>query len=69
MNRLTSSLLRALTCGLFLFLFVGAVNAQFKAGVQGTITDASGGLIPDAKVTLSDTETGQSKEATSNEDG
>ena len=69
MNRSTARLIRVMLCGLFLLSFVSVANAQFKAGVQGTVTDASGGLIPEAKVTLNDTENGQSKEATSNADG
>lgn len=69
MNRTMSSLVRVLTCGLFLLLFLGSASAQFKAGVQGTVTDSSGGLIPDAKITLTDTETGSIKEAVSGDEG
>jgi hypothetical protein len=69
MNRTMSSLVRVLTCGLFLLLFLSSANAQFKAGIQGTVTDGSGGLIPDAKITLTDTETGAVKEATSGDEG
>jgi hypothetical protein len=69
MNRTTSGLVRVITCGLFLLLFLGSANAQFKAGIQGTVTDTSGGLIPEAKITLVNTETGKTQEATSSEEG
>jgi hypothetical protein len=44
-------------------------HAQFRAGVQGTISDSAGALVPDAKVVLKDTETGKTQEATSNAEG
>lgn len=69
MNRTMSSLVRVTTCALFVLLFLGSANAQFKAGIQGTVTDSSGGLIPDAKITLTDTENGTTKEATSSDEG
>ena len=69
MNRTTSSLVRIITCGIFVLLFLGSASAQFKAGIQGTVTDSSGGLIPDAKITLTDTENGTTKEATSSSEG
>jgi hypothetical protein len=69
MNRTTSSLVRVLTCGLFLLLFLSSASAQFKAGIQGTVTDTSGGLIPDAKITLLNTETGKTQETTSSGEG
>jgi hypothetical protein len=61
--------LRVAVCGIFLLIFLGSANAQFKAGIQGTVTDSSGGLIPDAKITLTDTENGTIKEATSSGEG
>src|SRR5882672_9128239 len=69
MNRTMSSLVRVLTCGLFLLLCLTSANAQFKAGIQGTVTDTSGGLIPDAKVTLLNTETGKTQETTTSGEG
>ena len=69
MNRTMSSFVRGVTCGLFLLLFLGAANAQFKAGVQGTVTDAAGGLIPEARVTLTNTETGKAQEVTGSTEG
>src|SRR5678809_1155597 len=52
MNRSMFNSARILLCGLFLLCVVGAANAQFKAGIQGTVTDSGGGLIPEAKMTL-----------------
>ncbi|HEY3039839.1 MAG TPA: TonB-dependent receptor [Pyrinomonadaceae bacterium] len=69
MKRTMSSLVRLIACGLFLLLFLGAANAQFKAGIQGTVTDTAGGLVPEAKITLTNTETGKTQETTSSNEG
>lgn len=69
MNRTMSSLIRFTTCALFLLLFLGSANAQFKAGIQGTVTDSGGGLVPEAKVTLLNTETGKTQETTTSAEG
>ncbi|HVF50580.1 MAG TPA: TonB-dependent receptor [Pyrinomonadaceae bacterium] len=47
---------------------VGA-QAQFRAGVQGTVTDATGAVIPEATVTLTNNETNRTQTTTSNEEG
>jgi hypothetical protein len=69
MKRTTFSLLRVMMCGLFLLFALGTANAQFKAGIQGTVTDSNGGLVPEAKVTLADTENGKTQEVTSSSEG
>ncbi len=69
MNRTLSLLIRTLTCGLFLLFAVGTVKAQFKAGIQGTVTDTDGGRVPGATITLISNETGKSLTATSSDDG
>lgn len=69
MNRTTSSVVRVITCALFLLLFLGSANAQFKAGIQGTVTDSGGGLVPEAKITLLNTETGKTQETTTGDEG
>jgi hypothetical protein len=69
MKRTRCSLLRVLTCGLFLLFALGTANAQFKAGIQGTVTDSGGGLVPEAKITLLNTETGKVQETTTSVDG
>src|SRR5438046_10129429 len=60
---------RVILCGLFLLLLAATANAQFKAGIQGTVTDTAGGLVPEAKVTLTNTETGKTQETTSSGEG
>jgi Carboxypeptidase regulatory-like domain/TonB dependent receptor len=69
MKRTTSALFHVLICGLVILFATTAASAQFKAGIQGTITDSAGGLVPEAKVTLTNTETGRAQETTSNSEG
>ena len=69
MKRAESSLIRILMCGLFVLLVTASVQAQFKASVQGTVTDSGGGLIPDAQVTLTSNETGKSQSTTASSEG
>jgi uncharacterized surface anchored protein len=56
-------------CGLFLFCLVSTAHAQFRAGVQGTVSDSAGALVPGAQVVLRDSETGKTQETTTNGDG
>lgn len=69
MNRTTSSLVRIMMCGLFFLFAVATAQAQFKSGVQGIVTDSTGGLVPDAKITLTNTETAKTEETTTNAEG
>src|SRR5690349_3842928 len=46
-----------------------AANAQFQASIQGTVADAAGALIPQAKVTLSSKETGRDLQTVTSGDG
>ena len=69
MNRTLFLFVRAVMCGLVLLFTVTAARAQFKAGIQGTVTDTAGALVPDAKVTLVNTETGKAQETTTSNDG
>ena len=64
-----NSSVKLLCCGLLLIVIAATANAQFKAGLQGTITDTSGGLVPQAKVTLVNNETGKTQETTSSDEG
>ena len=69
MNRTTFGFLRVSLCGLFLLFAVGSANAQFKAGIQGTVTDTAGGRVPGAAITLTNKETSKTQTTTANEEG
>ncbi len=69
MTKTFSLLARATACSIFLLFAVGAANAQFKAGIQGTVTDSSGGLVPEALVTLTNNETSKSQTTTTSNEG
>src|SRR5260370_42304010 len=47
----------------------GATWGQTNASLRGTVTDQSGGVVVDAKVTLTNTSTGISRTATTKSDG
>src|SRR5438128_9560960 len=61
--------LRLTLCALFLLALAATANGQFKASIQGTIKDTAGGLVPEAKITLTNTETGKTQETTSTSEG
>jgi hypothetical protein len=69
MNHLSLSFIRIIVSIVLFLSAAGVVSAQFKAGIQGTVTDSTGGLVPDAKITLTNTETGKSQETTTNAEG
>src|SRR5215216_5364169 len=69
MSRTFYTLVRLTLCGLFLSCAVITANAQSRAGVQGTVSDSSGALVPGANVVLKDTETGKTQEVTTNNEG
>src|SRR6476620_3064822 len=54
---------------IFLSFMAVAVQAQFRAGVQGTVTDNAGGTVPGATVTLTSKETNQSQQTQSGDEG
>ena len=69
---MTRSALRARLCLAFVLLFAGvpAARAQFDTGtVVGAVKDSSGGTVPDAKVTLTNTATGVSVVRSTNAEG
>lgn len=55
-------------CAAILSLSIVA-NAQFRAGVQGTVTDSSGGLVSGATVTLTSNETKRLQTVTTSDEG
>jgi hypothetical protein len=69
MSRILSIFARTSVCGLLLLFIVTTASAQFKAGLQGTVTDTAGGLVPEAKITLVNTETGKAQETTASSEG
>lgn len=69
MSRTIFSLVRISMCGVFILSVMITAHAQFRAGVQGTISDSSGALVPGARVILKDTETGKIQETTTSEEG
>lgn len=69
MTRTRFSLARMIVCGVFILFAMITAQAQFRAGIQGTISDANGALVPGARVILKDLETGKTQEVTSSEEG
>jgi len=53
----------------FLFLLVPLAHAQYRASIQGTVTDTSGALIPGATLTLTNQGTNEKQVRTSNSAG
>ncbi|HVF45085.1 MAG TPA: carboxypeptidase-like regulatory domain-containing protein, partial [Pyrinomonadaceae bacterium] len=62
-----SRLAAALLCALAFALT--AVAQSNKATITGTITDPNGAVVKDAKVTVTEIATGQSRDATTSDDG
>ncbi len=52
-----------------LVCIAGTAHGQFRASIQGSVTDPSGAVIPGATLTLIDQATNKSLTATANEDG
>ena len=69
MSRTIHPLARVLTCTLFLFCLAITSQAQFRAGVQGIVSDSNGALVPGARVVLKDTETAKTQEVTTSDEG
>src|SRR4051812_2562263 len=52
-----------------LSLFAISTQAQFKASIQGTVTDPQGNAVTAARVTLTDQATGVSRDTVTNDQG
>ena len=58
------------TCMILLMLFVCAAEAQtFRGSINGTVTDPSGGVVPNAQVKATETATGSEHNTTTTGDG
>lgn len=57
------------TCGFAFLLLASSAFAQYRAGIQGVVTDSSGAVVPDASVNLRSKETSISRHATSSANG
>ena len=62
-RNLVSRAVALLSCSLFL---LASAHAQYRASIQGTVTDPSGAVVPDTTVTLTNRETGQALTANTN---
>jgi hypothetical protein len=60
---------RLIFCGLIIFGLSAVAFGQFRAAIQGTVTDSNGGIVPDATVTLLNTETNQTEQTTASDSG
>jgi hypothetical protein len=69
MRHTLNAALRAAACGLLFILCSVAAQAQFRAAIQGTVHDASGAVVPDATLTLTQIGTGKTQQATASGEG
>ncbi|MCA1594494.1 MAG: carboxypeptidase-like regulatory domain-containing protein, partial [Acidobacteria bacterium] len=60
---------RAFACVFAILLLTATASAQFRAGVQGTVTDPNGAVVPGATVTLVNKETNRSQEVKASDEG
>jgi hypothetical protein len=69
MRSMLSTTLRTVFCGLILLMLATVASAQFRAGVQGSVTDAQGGAVVGATVTLKNNETNKTQQTTTSDEG
>ncbi|MBC7898506.1 MAG: TonB-dependent receptor [Saprospiraceae bacterium] len=69
MRKATFSLVRLMGCVALLAIFSSLANAQFRAAVQGAVTDNTGAIVAGATVTLTNNETGRSQQTTTSDNG
>src|SRR5688500_3221029 len=70
MRQATFQSLRLFCCLAFILVFAAVTaNAQFRAAIQGNVTDNAGGTVTAATVTLTSKETGQTQQTQTSDDG
>src|SRR5687768_23984 len=69
MKRTLSVIRHTSVLALLMWCCAASAQAQFRAGVQGTVTDPAGAVVPEASVTLTNTETNRSQQTTSSDEG
>lgn len=63
------SAVRAASLVVCIIFSAAMAHAQYRASIQGVVTDAQGAVVADAKITLTDVETNRKREVTSNAAG
>lgn len=69
MCRVFTTIFHVFVCGVFILGLSLVAFGQLGSGLQGTVTDQNGAIIPGANVKLTNTETNQSVETTANDSG
>ena len=69
MRHRSGSVARLLTVVILLTAWVATAWAQTQGGISGLVTDSSGGAIPGATVTVTNTATGGTRNTTTNAEG
>ena len=69
MRRTFFCITRVASLALLVTLLSSMASAQFKAGIQGTITDSRGSVVSGAKITLVNKETGRKLTTIAGESG
>ena len=69
MHKAFAKFFGVLFCTAVILLANGTADAQFRAGLQGTVTDSGGGLVSGATVTLTSNETKRSQTVMTSSEG
>ncbi|HEX6183843.1 MAG TPA: carboxypeptidase regulatory-like domain-containing protein [Pyrinomonadaceae bacterium] len=69
MRQKLTALFRVTMCALVLLSLAATARAQFRAAIQGTVTDPAGAVVPVGWLTLKNNETGRTQTATSGDEG
>jgi hypothetical protein len=69
MRQKQKALFRACLCALALLAFGSVARAQFRAAVQGTVSDPNGAVVAEATATLTNKGTGKTQQTTTSGEG